>query len=198
MLDPARRRIVVSRDVVFDEKRSWNWSHSGKDESDNAPGMFRFSLEEYGNHGLREDVSETSENRTEETREENEYNDEVSSNENESSENTLEDIESQEQAPIQPTLRRSERQSNRPGYLSDYVLLDKAEYEIIQHLLLTINEEPWDFKETKELEVWRDACDEEISSINKNKTWSLVDLPKGAKAIGLKWVFKINATLMEA
>ncbi|KAG7553438.1 GAG-pre-integrase domain [Arabidopsis thaliana x Arabidopsis arenosa] len=195
LLDPARRRIVVSRDVVFDEKRGWNWNHSGKDESDNAPGMFKFRLGEFGNHGLREEVSET-ENRTEETREENENNDEALDNENDFSDNaseiSLEEVENQEQAPIQPTLRRSERQSHKPGYLNDYVLLAETEYEIIEHLLLTLNEEPWDFKEAKELKEWRDACDEEICSINKNKTWSLVDLPKGAKAIGLKWVFKIK------
>lgn len=40
--------------------------------------------------------------------------------------------------------------------------------------------------------MWRDACEEEITSIKKNKTWTLVDLPYGCKAIGLKWVFRIK------
>jgi hypothetical protein len=31
---------------------------------------------------------------------------------------------------------------------------------------------------------------EEIESLHKNQTWELVKLPKGAKAIGCKWVFK--------
>jgi len=30
----------------------------------------------------------------------------------------------------------------------------------------------------------------EIESIEKNNTWTLVDLPKGAKPIGCKWIFK--------
>ncbi|GAB2295854.1 hypothetical protein Dimus_038384 [Dionaea muscipula] len=34
--------------------------------------------------------------------------------------------------------------------------------------------------------------DEEIQAINKNKTWQLVDLPKGCKAIGVKWVYKLK------
>lgn len=34
--------------------------------------------------------------------------------------------------------------------------------------------------------MWRDACEDEIVSIVKNKTWELVELPVGAKAIGLK------------
>ncbi|KAG7565310.1 Integrase catalytic core [Arabidopsis suecica] len=188
LLDPTKRRIVVSRDVIFDEKRSWNWSHSGEDKSSNAPGTFKFSLGEFGNQGLREENQEAVENRTEE-----ENKDENSSNEDEASDNNnMEDIENQEQVQPQPTLRRSGRQSNKPGYLNDYVLMAEVEYEEVQRVLLSINEEPWDFKEAKELKVWRDACDEEISSINKNKTWSLVDLPNGAKPIGLKWVFKIK------
>ena len=31
---------------------------------------------------------------------------------------------------------------------------------------------------------------EEINSIEKNKTWELVDLPEGYKPIGVKWVYK--------
>lgn len=33
---------------------------------------------------------------------------------------------------------------------------------------------------------------EELNSIEKNNTWSLVDLPAGRQAIGSKWVFKIK------
>ena len=31
---------------------------------------------------------------------------------------------------------------------------------------------------------------EELATIQENKTWDLVDLLKGKKAIGIKWVFK--------
>ena len=61
-----------------------------------------------------------------------------------------------------------------------------------ERLLLLINEEPWDWNEVKEEKVWRDACEDEIISIKKNKTWTLVELPVGCKAIGLKWVFKVK------
>jgi hypothetical protein len=33
---------------------------------------------------------------------------------------------------------------------------------------------------------------EELSSIKENSTWSLVDLPRGHKLIGLKWVFRLK------
>lgn len=42
------------------------------------------------------------------------------------------------------------------------------------------------------MKVWLNACEDEIISIEKNRTWTLVDLPVGVKAIGLKWVFKIK------
>lgn len=74
--------------------------------------------------------------------------------------------------------------SKKPGYLEDYVCLVEAEGEC---LLLLINEERYDFEDAIKEKVWRDACDDEISSIIKNKTWDLVDLPDGAKAIGPNW-----------
>ena len=57
---------------------------------------------------------------------------------------------------------------------------------------MVINDEPWDFAEAKKLQVLINVCLDEISSIEKNNTWILVDLPKGVKPIGLKWVVKIK------
>ena len=37
---------------------------------------------------------------------------------------------------------------------------------------------------------WQKAMSDEIDSLNENRTWCLVDLPKGKKAIKCKWVFK--------
>ena len=34
--------------------------------------------------------------------------------------------------------------------------------------------------------------EEEMTSIRENRTWSLVDLPRGHRAIGLKWVYKVK------
>lgn len=50
--------------------------------------------------------------------------------------------------------------------------------------------EPCSYEEAAERSEWRLAMEEEMSAIEKNETWSLVDLPKDKKAIGLKWVFK--------
>lgn len=38
--------------------------------------------------------------------------------------------------------------------------------------------------------LWRSAMEDEFNSLQENNTWDLVDLPKGRKAIGVKWVLK--------
>ncbi|KAH9790789.1 hypothetical protein KPL71_003509 [Citrus sinensis] len=46
------------------------------------------------------------------------------------------------------------------------------------------------FQEAALDEKWRIAMDEEIKAIVKNDTWELTTLPKGHKAIDVKWVYK--------
>ena len=36
---------------------------------------------------------------------------------------------------------------------------------------------------------WKSAMDEEMKSLHQNKTWELVQIPKGKKTIGCKWVY---------
>ncbi|GKB06944.1 retrovirus-related pol polyprotein from transposon TNT 1-94 [Tanacetum coccineum] len=45
-------------------------------------------------------------------------------------------------------------------------------------------------REAMKSKKWRQAMEEEIKSIEKNDTWELTTLPKGQKAIGVKWVYK--------
>nr|GFD51467.1 copia-type polyprotein [Tanacetum cinerariifolium] len=50
--------------------------------------------------------------------------------------------------------------------------------------------EPLVFEEAMKSKKWRQAMEEEIKSIEKNDTWELTTLPKGQKAVGVKWVYK--------
>lgn len=64
-------------------------------------------------------------------------------------------------------------------------------YENTDRLLLIQNsEEPSSFIEASRQVEWIEAMKSELDSIERNKTWDLVELPKDRKAIGLKWVFK--------
>lgn len=52
--------------------------------------------------------------------------------------------------------------------------------------------EPTTFSEAVKDKRWRDAMGAEIEALEKNGTWTLVSLPKGKRAIGSKWVYKIK------
>lgn len=184
MLDPKTRKIIVSRDVVFEETKGWNWSHNNNEE--NRVGDFKITLGEFGNHGIQEDNldGDKSPKREEDIETEDEDLSRELITQGEIHEN---DEEAEEE---EPPLRRSQRQVFTPKYLDDYILLiEEEEGELLLNL---INQEPRNFGEAQELEEWIKACEEEIQSIVKNGTWELVDLPRGAKAIGLKWVFKLK------
>jgi hypothetical protein len=53
-------------------------------------------------------------------------------------------------------------------------------------------EEPATFEEAQARECWRLAMIDEITSIEANGTWELVDPPPGQCPIGLKWVYKLK------
>lgn len=74
-------------------------------------------------------------------------------------------------------------------------VLDATEDEAIRELgeqCMLAAEEPQNINEAIADEAWRAAMDEEMASITENKTWELSALPRGHKAIGLKWVFKVK------
>ncbi|GJS32433.1 ribonuclease H-like domain-containing protein [Tanacetum coccineum] len=57
---------------------------------------------------------------------------------------------------------------------------------------LNKNYEPKSFLEASKYPHWTDAMNEEMDCLLRNGTWDIVELPKGRKAIGSKWIFKIK------
>ena len=65
----------------------------------------------------------------------------------------------------------------------------------VAYCLLTEDNEPSTFVEAingLEASQWTTAMQEEVEALHKNKTWDLVPLPSGRKAIGNRWVYKIK------
>nr|GEY68249.1 ribonuclease H-like domain, reverse transcriptase, RNA-dependent DNA polymerase [Tanacetum cinerariifolium] len=55
--------------------------------------------------------------------------------------------------------------------------------------LLLAEDDLKNYKEASSDKKWIEAMKVELDSIDRNNTWELATLPKGHKAIGLKWVF---------
>ena len=53
----------------------------------------------------------------------------------------------------------------------------------------------WNHENKKQCELWRDAIQKELNSMNKRNVWSIVltmEIPNGRKPISNKWVLKIK------
>ncbi|KAG7599411.1 Reverse transcriptase RNA-dependent DNA polymerase [Arabidopsis suecica] len=59
-------------------------------------------------------------------------------------------------------------------------------------LAITSGVEPQFYKDAILDENWRDAVQDEIVALEDNGTWTVETLPKGKKALGCKWVFKLK------
>ncbi|GJR25594.1 retrovirus-related pol polyprotein from transposon TNT 1-94 [Tanacetum coccineum] len=106
--------------------------------------------------------------------------------ENRSDEEGSEDCASSEEGRSETLqVRRSSRDSRAPVRYSPSV----------NYLLLRENGEPESYSEvlsSKESVQWKKAINEEMVSLEKNQTWSLVRLPAGKKALQSKWVFRVK------
>ena len=63
------------------------------------------------------------------------------------------------------------------------------------HVVHSVGDLPTTFEsalESSDASKWREACDSEYDSLMKNDTWDIVQLPRGRKPIGCKWVFKVK------
>lgn len=92
-----------------------------------------------------------------------------------------------------PKEAAEERRVTRlPTWMRDYESGEVlSEEEDLHNLAMFVsNEDPTSYEEAALSLKWRKAMDVEIAAIVKNKTWELVDLPMGAKKIGVKWVYK--------
>nr|XP_016494207.1 PREDICTED: uncharacterized protein LOC107813444 [Nicotiana tabacum] len=115
-------------------------------------------------------------------------------------------------APLVDDVRKSSRISRPPIWLSDYVRSDKAiqtnscRYPIgvvigYDHLFpkyqsylsrISSEQEPNSYYEAAKDKRWIEAMEAKIKALEDSKTWEIVLLPPGKKAIGCKWVCNIK------
>lgn len=100
----------------------------------------------------------------------------------------------------QQELRRSERTRKTPVRYAYDEYADTAT-DHVRHVAYHLSEvdEPSTMQEAKSSDhaaEWKVATDAEYNSLIENKTWKLVELPPGRKAIGCKWLFKLYEGLL--
>lgn len=84
---------------------------------------------------------------------------------------------------------RQFRERQPPIWMGDYASGKGLSNDEI-HIALVVSTYPLYFEDTVKSTNWRLAMDSEIKFIEKNKTWTLIELPPGAKKNGVKWVYK--------
>lgn len=172
---PELKKLVISRDVTFDEASMLNSRKKANVGSPRENGRDVQQVE------LDKVVSQASKSQqpTQGPQIEEEH-EEVNGEQLHVQDDDVASIVP-EQQPI--AVRREKRTIKKPARFEDCVAYA---YPVI------VAEIPSSFKEavaSPESVEWNGAMKEEMNSLMKNRTWDLVQLPKGKRAIGCKWVY---------
>lgn len=140
-------KVIISRDVVFDENASWNWEEDKMKEK-TVPAII---LQQQNSAAENEQPTPCT--------------------------------PSSSSSPSSPD-SSSSTPSSTPIKLKDLSdIYARCNYCVV---------EPENFDEAIKEDAWRNAMQEEINAIEKNKTWQLVERPNDKEAIGVKWVYKLK------
>ena len=214
LYDPASQKIIVSRDVVFEEDKCWNWDKQydaaiscnlewGEEEHAATPAD-NGAHADNGDHSGSEHAAVT---------EEDDYYSGFNHNadiaevvrEAEPNESHATDLDSHavdlDTAAAAnhsddffpaglPSL--PERRNRRPSvWLRDYDTVEGlSEDDSASQLAMFAAADPIHFDDAVKSEKWRTAMDVEMEAIKRNGTWELMELLAEGKKVGVKWVYK--------
>lgn len=165
------RKIIISRDVVFQEDVFPFKENQEEDEKQAKFEEFKVCFEEE-NNAINEDVA-------------NEHIGSNNESEVEENEDYIEEVSSAGEEIVNETLRRSNRLRKIPTCSC---------CNLVQEQLAQV-EEPNTVEEAlsgKDAKMWEKAMNEELNNMKENEAWEIVERPKKTNVIGSKWVFKIK------
>ena len=161
-LYPLSFKVTISRDVIFEEHQSWDFSQLGGQRID-----FTFSS--------AIELINSSENST-----------------NYQNSNSTSDLPSYDQGNQDPIHGEEEDEERSGRYRSIQSIYEDTREIDEEEVLFILGEEPSSYEATVKEEIWRIAMEEEMESIDKNLTWDLVKPPVNCKPIGVKWIYKVK------
>ncbi|CAL9001163.1 unnamed protein product [Prunus brigantina] len=171
LFDPSTRKVILSRDVQFDENGLWKWENAREGE------MIVLVPTE------NQDCAQSSNLDTPLQKDE---------------ETTLQDepsqsLDTQTQIDEDTTL-----QDESIGGSSQAMDHTPKKWRSINDIMAQCNMcivEPKNFEEADLDKSWRKAMEAELEMIEKNNTWQLVERPFNKPVIGVKWVYKTKVNL---
>lgn len=198
LYDPLSQKVLISRDVIFNEEESWTWDDSyveaiqtpldWSDVNDNNKNNIQDEAVDNnsGGTGHEEGSGSVSGGTGHE-----EGSESVSVDNRFHEENVeYQTVEEHTSADLisSPAGRRSR---HPPIWMCDYDSGEGLSDDNHQgNFALFVDDDPLSYKDAAQSAKWRYAMDSEIEAIRKNDTWDLTDLPRGAKTVGVKWVYK--------
>ncbi|KAG7640275.1 Zinc finger CCHC-type superfamily [Arabidopsis suecica] len=161
-------KIEVSKDVTFDEKKTW--SHDEKGERKAILSLVKInSQEQGGGNDLNAHIDQVS--------------------------NAFNQLHISSRG-VQNSHEEGEESVGPRGFRSINNLIDQTnEVEgeaLIHEMCLMMAEEPQALEEAMKDEKWIEAMREELRMIEKNKTWEVVARPKDKNVISVKWIFRLK------
>nr|AAL58228.1 putative gag-pol polyprotein [Oryza sativa Japonica Group]ABF96256.1 retrotransposon protein, putative, unclassified [Oryza sativa Japonica Group] len=162
-----KKKIIISRDVIFDESATWNWK-SPKASSTPLLPTTTITLGQPHMHGTHEVEDHTPSPQPSSPMS-------SSSASSDSSPSSEEQISTPESAPrrVRSMVELLESTSQQRG---------SEQHEFCNYSVV----EPQSFQEAEKHDNWIKAMEDEIHMIEKNNTWELVDRPRDREVIGVK------------
>lgn len=182
--DPVSKKVLISRDVVFDEAAQWCWEDAA-DKPEDGFTLFEFEhttetvIEPGGGDPAPRFPVRTPSPAPVPT------STLIAGDEEEEVLDEGENLDADhDDAPLKyRNINELIGPATPPGL---------ARRALIEELHSTVADEPASFEDAEQEACWRQAMREEMKAIVENNTWELAALPAGHRAIGLKWVFKIK------
>ncbi|WVZ50018.1 hypothetical protein U9M48_001317 [Paspalum notatum var. saurae] len=199
MYDPVERRVVILRDVVFNESASWDWTEPGAREDAQQQRQAAVTstfvideeeVEELG-HGGQGGISVQGGAPAV---------DGVGGCNNDASTTTSNPEQGAGEAtPPLPEGQGSPaasattpvRQLTPPPNAEEYLDAD-YDREPVRYRLVNDVFDPATPPGAEKDAHWRQAMEEEMNAIKENGTWELVEPPPSCRPISLKWVYKVK------
>uniref|UniRef100_A0A251SKN6 Putative zinc finger, CCHC-type n=1 Tax=Helianthus annuus TaxID=4232 RepID=A0A251SKN6_HELAN len=198
LYNPQSNKIIISRDVVFDENKRWILDPESDDTHIIVTDDEESQMQTHKDDAQEETVlpeqlqphASTSQANEELNpgENQNQHSEECSAAEH-TQEHDINSSSSDSENEVIRTKSLNNVYRNSRALTEEEVRQKYKDNQVVNFVLYT-SADPTSYEEASKDSRWTEAMDKEIESIHKNQTWELVDPPIHQKPIGVKWIYK--------